>query len=93
MEACGSAQHWARELVKLGHEVRLIAAQFVRPFVKTNKTDAADAEGIWEAALRPGMRYVALKSEERQAMLSAIANKCNPCSPTSSPRLQRRAEE
>jgi transposase len=69
MEACGSAQHWARELVKLGHEVRLIAAQFVRPFVKTNKTDAADAEGIWEAAQRPGMRYVALKSEEQQAVL------------------------
>jgi transposase len=69
MEACGSAQYWARELVKLGHEVRLIAAQFVRPFVKTNKTDAADAEGIWEAAQRPGMRYVALKNEEQQAVL------------------------
>jgi transposase len=70
MEACGSAQHWARELFKLGHEVRLIAAQFVRPFVKTNKTDAADAEGIWEAAQRPGMRFVALKSEEQQAVLA-----------------------
>jgi transposase len=69
MEACGSAQHRARELLKLGHEVRLIAAQFVRPFVKTNKTDAADAEGIWEAAQRPGMRFVALKSEEQQAVL------------------------
>ena len=54
MEACGSARHWARELVKLGHEVRLIAARLLRPFVKTNKTDAADAEGIWEAAQRPG---------------------------------------
>jgi transposase len=69
MEACGSAHYWARELVKLGHEVRLMAAQFVRPFVKSNKTDAADAEGIWEAAQRPGMRYVALKSEEQQAVL------------------------
>jgi transposase len=69
MEACGSAQYWARELLKLGHEVRLITAQFVRPFVKTNKTDAADAEGIWEAAQRPGLRYVALKSEEQQAVL------------------------
>lgn len=69
MEACGSAQHWAREFLKLGHEVRLIAAQFVRPFVKTNKTDAADAEGIWEAVQRPGMRFVALKSEEQQAVL------------------------
>jgi transposase len=70
MEACGSAHYWARELVKLGHEVRLIAAQFVRPFVKTNKTDAADAEAIWEAAQRPGMRYVARKSEEQQAVLA-----------------------
>jgi transposase len=69
MEACGSAHFWARQLQKLGHEVRIIAAQFVRPFVKTNKTDAADAEAIWEAAQRPGMRYVALKSEEQQAVL------------------------
>jgi transposase len=69
MEACGSAHYWARELLKLGHEVRLIAAQFVRPFVKTNKTDAADAEAICEAAQRPGMRYVAIKSEEQQAIL------------------------
>jgi transposase len=54
----------------LGHEVKLIAAQFVRPFVKTNKTDAADAEAIWEAAQRPGMRFVAVKTEEQQAVLS-----------------------
>jgi transposase len=70
MEACGSAHHWGRVLRSLGHEVRLLAAQFVRPFVKTNKTDAADAEAIWEASQRPGMRYVALKSEEQQAVLS-----------------------
>ena len=70
MESCGSAHHWGRVLIGLGHEVRLIAAQFVRPFVKTNKTDAADAEAIWEAAQRPGMRFVALKSEEQQAVLS-----------------------
>jgi transposase len=69
MEACGSAHHWGRVLVRLGHEVRLIAAQFVRPLVKTNKTDAADAEAIWEAAQRPGMRFVALKSEEQQSVL------------------------
>jgi transposase len=69
MEACGSAHYWARELVKLGHEIRLIAAQFVRPFVKSNKTDVADAQAIWEAAQRPGMRYVALKSAEQQAVL------------------------
>jgi transposase len=70
MEACGSAHYWARELSKLGHEVRLIAAQFVRPFVKGNKTDAADAEAIWEAAQRPRMRFVAVKSEEQQAVLA-----------------------
>lgn len=70
MESCGSAHHWGRVLSGLGHQVRLIAAQFVRPFVKTNKTDAADAEAIWEAAQRPGMRFVALKSEEQQAVLS-----------------------
>jgi len=70
MEACGSAHHWGRVLRGLGHEVRLLAAQFVRPFVKTNKTDAADAEAIWEASQRPGMRQVALKTEEQQAVLS-----------------------
>src|SRR5258705_212682 len=70
MEACGSAHYWGRKLEALGHEVKLIAAQFVRPFVKTNKTDAADAQAIWEAAQRPGMRFVALKSEEQQAVLS-----------------------
>jgi transposase len=69
MEACGSAHHWGRVLRVLGHEVRLISAQFVRPFVKSNKTDAADAHAIWEAAQRPQMRFVALKSEAQQAML------------------------
>jgi transposase len=70
MESCGSAHHWGRVLRGLGQQVRLIAAQFVKPFVKTNKTDAADAEAIWEAAQRPGMRFVSLKSEEQQAVLS-----------------------
>jgi transposase len=70
MEACGSAHHWARALRGVGHEVKLIATQFVRPFVKTNKTDAADAQAIWEAAQRPAMRFVAVKSEEQQAVLS-----------------------
>lgn len=69
MEACGSAHYWGRKLTGLGHQVRLIAAQFVRPFVKTNKTDAADAQAIWEAAQRPGMRFVAVKSEGQQAVL------------------------
>jgi transposase len=70
MEACGSAHHWARTLARLGHDVRLIAAQFVRPFVKSNKNDAADAAAIWEAAQRPGMRFVAVKTEDQQAMLA-----------------------
>ncbi|SEC36906.1 transposase [Burkholderia sp. WP9] len=70
MEACGSAHHWARQLARLGHDVRLIAAQFVRPFVKSNKNDAADAAAIWEAAQRQGMRFVAVKTEDQQAMLA-----------------------
>ena len=69
MEACGSAHYWGRKLKGYGHEVRLIAAQFVRPFVKSNKTDAADAQAIWEAAQRPGMRLVGLKSEAQQSVL------------------------
>jgi transposase len=73
MEACGSAQHWAREFVKLGHKVKLIGAQFVRPFVKTNKNDAADAQAIWTAAQQPEMRFVAVKTEEQQAVLALHA--------------------
>jgi len=69
MEACGSAHYWGRKLKGYGHEVRLMAAQFVRPFVKNNKTDAADAQAIWEAAQRPGMRFVAVKSEAQQSVL------------------------
>lgn len=73
MEACGGSQHWARELTKLGHEVRLIAPQFVRPFVKRNKTDVADAQAIWTAAQQPEMRFVAVKTEEQQAVLGLHA--------------------
>jgi len=69
MEACGSSHHWARELRSLGHEVRLIATKFVRPFVKNNKTDAADAQAICEAAQRPEMRFVPVKNEHQQAIL------------------------
>jgi transposase len=70
MEACGGAHYWARELRKLGHEVRLVAAQFVRPFVKTNKNDAADVAAIWETVQRPDMRFVAVKSEDQQSILA-----------------------
>lgn len=69
MEACGGAHYWARELSKLGHTVRLMAAQFVRPYRKQGKNDANDAEAICEAVSRPGMHFVAVKSEEQQAML------------------------
>ena len=68
MEACGSAHYWARELIRLGHEVRLIHPIYVKPFVKRQKNDAADAEAICEAASRPTMRFVAVKSEERQGV-------------------------
>jgi transposase len=67
MEACGSAHHWAREIGRLGHAVRLIPPAYVKPFVKRQKNDAADAEAICEAAQRPTMRFVAPKSEQTQA--------------------------
>jgi transposase len=66
MEACASAHHWGREIAALGHEVRLIAPAYVKPFVKRQKNDAADAEAIAEAASRPTMRFVELKSAEQQ---------------------------
>lgn len=66
MEACGGAHYWGRELKQYGHEVKLIAPQFVKPFIKTNKSDKADAEAIAEAAQRPNMRFVGVKSIEQQ---------------------------
>lgn len=66
MEACSGAHHWARELAALGHEVRLIPPSYVKPFVKRQKNDMADAEAISEAALRPTMRFVAPKTAEAQ---------------------------
>jgi transposase len=70
MEACGSAHFWARKLIALGHTVKLMAPQFVKPYVKTNKNDARDAEAICEAVGRPSMRFVAIKTPERQALLA-----------------------
>ena len=69
LEACASAHHWARELQALGHDVRMIPPQYVRPFVKTNKNDASDAEAICEALVRPTMRFSAVKSAEQQSVL------------------------
>ncbi len=66
MEACASAHHWARELHKRGYRVKLIAAQFVKPYVKSNKNDVVDAEAICEAMSRPGMRFVAVKTVAQQ---------------------------
>lgn len=69
IEACATAHFWGRELLALGHEVRLIPPQYVKPYVKRNKTDAADAEAICEAVSRPSMRFVGIKSEQQQAIL------------------------
>ena len=70
MEACGSAHYWARKLSELGHTVKLMAPQFVKPYVKSNKNVAADAEAICEAVTRPSMRFVPVKDEEQQAVLA-----------------------
>jgi transposase len=70
IEACGTSHHWAREIARLGHEVRLMPPAYVKPYVKRGKTDANDAEAICEAVTRPTMRFVAVKSPEQQAALS-----------------------
>jgi transposase len=69
LEACATAHYWARELSEFGHDVRLIPPQYVRPYVKRNKNDAADAEAICEAVTRPTMRFVPIKSDEQQSVL------------------------
>ncbi|MDO3530263.1 IS110 family transposase [Ralstonia pseudosolanacearum] len=70
MEACGGAHHWARELLQLGHDVKLICPRSVRPFVLRNKSDAADARAIWTAVQQPEARLVAVKSEAQQTILA-----------------------
>ena len=70
MEACSAAHHWASELSRLGHWVRLIPPQYVKPYVKRNKTDAADAEAICEAVGRSNMRFVPIKTLDQQGVLS-----------------------
>jgi transposase len=72
MEACGAAHYWARELGKLGHEVKLMAPQLVKPYVARNKNDARDAEGLCEAMSRPSMRFVPVKSADQQAVLMLV---------------------
>lgn len=68
MEACGGSHYWARELGRMGHDVRLMSPQFVKPYVKSGKNDANDAEAICEAVSRPNMRFVQIKSVEQQVM-------------------------
>jgi transposase len=70
MEACGSAHYWGRELQKLGHEVRLMAVQLIKPYRTKQKNDRNDAEAIWEAVSRPQMRFVPIKTVEQQAVLT-----------------------
>src|SRR6202140_4693283 len=69
IEACGASHQWARVLASLGHQVKLIAPQHVKPYVKRNKNDGRDAEGLCEAMSRPTMRFVPVKTEEKQAAL------------------------
>lgn len=69
MEACATSHYWAREIGRLGHEVRMMPPAYVKPYVKRGKTDASDAEAICEAATRPTMRFVAVKTEDQQAVL------------------------
>lgn len=70
MEACGGSQHWARKLAALGHQVKLMPAKAVRPFVGGNKSDVHDARAIWTAVQQPGIKAVAIKTEEQQAILA-----------------------
>ncbi|MDP9124305.1 MAG: IS110 family transposase, partial [Pseudomonadota bacterium] len=70
IEACGGAHEWGRQLIKLGHDVRLLPAKMVRPFVQRNKTDAADAQAIWTAGQQPGTRFVPVKTEAQQVVLA-----------------------
>jgi len=73
IEACAGSHHWARELSALGHEVRLLAPQLVKPYVKRSKNDAADAEALCEAMSRPSMRFVPAKTTDQQAALMLVA--------------------
>lgn len=70
MEACGGAQHWAREFIKLGHQVKLLSGKLVKSFVMGNKGDVADAKAIWTAVQQPGIKPIGIKTEQQQAILA-----------------------
>ena len=70
IEACATSHYWARELRKLGHDVRLMPPSYVKPYVKRQKNDAADAEAICEAVMRPTMRFVEVRTPEQQSALA-----------------------
>jgi transposase len=91
IEACASSHYWAREIGRLGHDVRLIAPAYVKPFVRRNKNDAADAEAIAEAAMRPTMRFVTPKSEEQRQPESHSRH--GTCSCASEPRRSMRCAD
>lgn len=76
MEACASSHYWARKFQSMGHTVKLMAPQFVKPYVKTNKNDAADAEAICEAVTRPNMRFVGIKNVHQQTVLCLHRARC-----------------
>jgi len=76
MEACGSAHHWARELIKLGHDARMMPPAYVKPYVRRQKNDAADAAGICEAVTRPSMRFVGVRALEKAHALQPQDPRC-----------------
>ena len=88
MEACAGAHHWGRELQRLGHDVRLIPPAYVKPFVKRQKNDAADAEAICEAAQRPTMRFVAVQERDGAGQCGCVPGARSP-GPTTDPGHQR----
>ena len=71
MEACATSHYWAREITALGHEVRMMPARYVKPYVKRNKNDMADAEAICEAVTRPSMRFVPVKTPDQQSRITS----------------------